>query len=218
MHEVRTDFGQRAKELLIYLRHVKFISENARSSTEQATAKSLRAAGYLLAYNLIEATARNTVSAVFDHLRAQGVPFDDLRNELKHLVLKHARARRPDDLVAKFRCIATDIVSQTFDPTEIFSGNVDARKLRYTAKGLGVHSTRASQAASDSLLHVKTHRNDLAHGNKTFAEIGRDTTIEDLRRDSVHAILFMREVIRSTETYLRKRDYLAINQRRRNAQ
>jgi hypothetical protein len=148
---------------------------------------------------------------VFDHLRVQSVGFDELRKELRIIVLKQARSLGTDDLATRVRSIATDIVTSTFDSDSAFSGNVDARELRRTAKRYGYATNRKTEAAASSLLIVKTHRNDLAHGNKTFADIGRDTTVEELRRHSLHAILYMREVIRQIEDYLDKQRYLAVN-------
>ena len=209
MHAVREDFYERAQELRIYLRHVQQVSERAKSPTELATAKSLRAAGYLLTYNLIEATARNAVTSVFDHLRNKVVTFDALNRQLKCILLTHAQDRNPDELAADLQSIATDLVAKAFDSKRLFSGNVDARKLRDMAKRVGYSVNQATRSAAPSLQIVKDYRNDLAHGNKTFAEVGRDATVEDLRKHAAHAIVYMREVIRNVDAYLTEQQYLA---------
>jgi hypothetical protein len=211
MHDVRTDFRERARELGMYLEHVKQVSDRAATASELATAKSLRAAGYLLTYNLIEATARNAVTSVFDHLRTNLVSFDDLTEQLKCILLAHAKRRKPDELAADLRSIATDIVAKAFDSNCLFSGNVDARELRKTAERVGYTTNHATRVASASLRIVKDHRNDLAHGNKTFAEVGRDATVEDLRKHAADAIRYMREMIQNIESYLSQQQYLASN-------
>lgn len=211
MHAVREDFYERARELGIYLRHVQQVSEQAKSATELATAKSLRAAGYLLTYNLIEATARNAVTSVFDHLRNKVVTFDALNGQLKCILLAHAQRRKANELANELQSIATDLVAKAFDSKRLFSGNVDARKLREMAEKVGYDVNRTTRNVALSLQIVKDHRNDLAHGNKTFAEVGRDATIEDLRGHAAHAIVYMREMIRNVEAYLTEQQYLASN-------
>ena len=38
--------------------------------------KTLKASGFLLLYNLVEATMRNGIEAIFDELQSQGVSYD----------------------------------------------------------------------------------------------------------------------------------------------
>jgi hypothetical protein len=211
MRAVREDFRQRVHELAVYLQHVGQISEHAATIKEHSTAKALRAGAYLLTYNLVEATARNAMTAVHDHLEIEGVSFDDLNLKLKRLILTQVRHRNPEKLAIAFGGIATDIVAVVFDPDHIFSGNVDARKLRESALQIGYRANRSAIAgvAAASLRIVKDHRNDLAHGNKTFTEVGRDATVEDIRKHAVYAVLYMREVLRNVESYLKSGDYLA---------
>jgi hypothetical protein len=211
MRAVRDDFRQRVSELAAYLRHVRRVSEQAVTIKEHATAKALRAGAYLLTYNLVEATARNAMVAVHDRLETEGVSFDDLNLKLKQLILTQARQCKPDKLAMAFGSIATDIVAKVFDPDRLFSGNVDAQKLRESARQFGYHTNRSAitGVAAASLRIVKDHRNDLAHGNKTFTEVGRDVTVEDLCKHAVYTILYMREVLRNVEIYLKNREYLA---------
>jgi hypothetical protein len=209
MNAVREDFRQRASELLVYLHHVVQVTESAQTDRQKALGRSLRAATYLVTYNLIEATARNTVRAVFDRLGGEAVSFDVLSLQLKRLLLAHAKLRSSDQLAVSFGSIATDIVTKVFDPSVLFAGNVDAKKLRETAKKVGYRPNWSTQSVAATLLTVKTHRNDLAHGNKSFDEIGRDATVTDLRNHVAGAIRYMREVMRNVEQFLANREYLA---------
>jgi HEPN superfamily protein len=73
----------------------------------------------------------------------------------------------------------SNVVIATFRKEELASGNVDARLIREIAKlyGFSVPSMK-----SDELLTVKTNRNDLAHGQKSFAEVGRDFDVARLEQ------------------------------------
>jgi len=209
MDAVREDLYQRAKELTSYLRHVGSVSECARSEPEKAIARSLRAAAYLITYNLVEATARNAVRAVFDRLKDESISFDRLTVQLKLLLLTHTRRKSPQALAEAFANIATDIVVKVFEPGALFSGNVDARTLRDTARKIGYKQNSTTGRAAPALLTVKNNRNDLAHGHKTFSDIGRDTTVPDLRMHAAQAIRYMCEVVRNIEKFVKDREYLA---------
>jgi hypothetical protein len=209
MDAVREDLCQRAKELRSYLRHVGDVSETARSGPERAIASSLRAAAYLITYNMVEATARNAVCAVFDRLKDEAISFDRLTIQLKRFLLAHARRKKPEELADAFTSIANDIVVKVFEPSDLFSGNVDARTLRRTAKQIGYKLNSTTRKAEPALLAVKNNRNDLAHGNKTFSEVGRDATVPDLRRHANQAILYMCEVMRNVERFVKNREYLS---------
>jgi hypothetical protein len=113
----------------------------------------LRAAGYLLTYNLIEATARNAVTSVFDHLRNKVVTFDTLNSQLKCILLTHAQRRNPDELAEELQSIATDLVAKAFDSKRLFSGNVDARKLREMAEKVVYASTKDTHRALKHRVH-----------------------------------------------------------------
>lgn len=58
--------------------------------------------------------------------------------------------------------------------------------------------------------YIKNSRNDLAHGNVTFATYGRDLTVSDLRRMADVTFDYLEFVIGRFEDFLRKRHYLDI--------
>lgn len=209
MDTVREDFLVRVREVIACVQHVQKVSETAIDDSAHQTARSLRATIYLVAYNMVEATARNAICAIFDHLHGEKVSFDAVRRELKELVLTQVRKKKPNDLASRLGAIAVDIVCAAFEPEELFAGNVDARKLRETAGQLGYESNVRSDGSA--LLTIKDHRNDLAHGIKTFADVGRDVSMQDLRKQVASAIWYMRGVIRNIAAFVDGKKYLASN-------
>ncbi len=137
--------------------------------------RTLKGAGFLLLYNLIEGTIRSAIEHIFAHISSHSVCFDDLNRDLKLIVLKNFKKKSPDKLIEQINQLSLDIISETFDANEIVSGNVDARKVRTLARNYGF-SSQSSPMTYDGydLLAIKTHRNDLAHGFKSFNEIGKD--------------------------------------------
>jgi hypothetical protein len=171
----------------------------------------LKASGFLLLYNLVEATMRNAIEAIFDELQNQGVSYDQIRPELKKIVLKNLKKRDPNEIFSSITTtISIDIIKAGFKKEDIFSGNLDSRKIRKTATEYGFsYLTNHSKTTNGSdLLTIKKNRNDLAHGSKSFAEIGKDQTVDDLLKIQYKTIRYLRKILENIEQYLLNRDYL----------
>ncbi|WP_414529471.1 MAE_28990/MAE_18760 family HEPN-like nuclease [Nodularia chucula] len=185
--------------------------------------KTLKATGYLLLYNLVEATMRNAIETIFDELKTKRVSFDEVREEIKKIVINHVRDRdiqTENDLLLGLRNISIDIISVTFDALvkkenkkRLFSGNVDAKAIRNTAKIYGFSSTTNNDKTRDGsdLLTIKTNRNDLAHGFKSFEEVGRNATADELLKIQKRVICYLREILKNIEIYISSQEYLQIN-------
>jgi hypothetical protein len=222
MNNVRVDFNGRAAEVK---RYFKFVTSVAKGTTKISIVgvgqdaptnaetdellKTLKASCYLLLYNLVESTMRNVVEAIFDRFRAENVRFDDCRNEIKKLVLLNFRARSPDKLLLRLTDIACHVVTETFEVKEVFSGNIDAKMIRETADRFGF--IPPTKEIGWMMRTVKDNRNDLAHGNKSFSDIGKDVTPDRLEeaRKQTFVVLFL--TIRNVSAYLNEKKYLACN-------
>ena len=58
--------------------------------------------------------------------------------------------------------ISVDVIVATFRKKELFSGNVDAKRIREVALQYGFQNPKKK---AKELLTVKANRNDLAHGD-----------------------------------------------------
>ncbi|WP_159790850.1 MAE_28990/MAE_18760 family HEPN-like nuclease [Sodalinema gerasimenkoae] len=171
--------------------------------------RTLKSAGFLLLYNLIEGTIRSSIQYIFDHISSKSVSFDDLRRDLKLIVLKNLRNKSPDKLIQSINQISLDIIAETFDANDIFSGNVDARKIKTLAKNYGFSSQSIPMTRDGAdLLDIKRQRNDLAHGIKSFNEIGKEIPSEELFRIKNRVIIYLKYLIINIESYLENQDYL----------
>jgi len=224
MTTVQLDFQKRALEVEGYFQFVegmitadadKLFSLHKASTMQPALSgdsmdslqKTLKATCYLLLYNLIESTMRNAVVEIFNELKTQDVSFDACRKELKLEVLKNFRKRSPEKILPVLLDFARYIVHGTFQSSEIFSGNLDARTIRETAERYGFEPPVKK---SWTLRAVKDLRNDLAHGVKSFADVGRDTTISDLELARVQTVEVLTETLANINEYLRQKRYLEV--------
>jgi hypothetical protein len=149
MNSVIVDFQTRSKEVEGYFRFVlRLAKQEVALQTNDGTdgysnheheelLKTFKATCYLLLYNLVESTMRNAIEAIFDELQAKRASFDNCREELRREILKNFKKRDTDKLLPKLLSLANDVVHETFERSETFAGNLDARMIRLTAKRFG---------------------------------------------------------------------------------
>lgn len=217
------DFDERAQEVSSYFLLVKNLEQGSiklsmgndnKQKTKNINAeltKTLKATGFLLLYNLIESTMRNAIQAIFDDIANQRVSYNDLRYEIKKVIIRGLKKNKStDSLIQNINNIALDIISASFDEAQLFSGNIDAREIKDTAKSYGFSyqtNARKTQNGND-LLKIKTNRNNLAHGFESFEEVGRDTTAVELWQIKKRVICYLREILQNIENYISKQEYL----------
>jgi len=217
------DFTERSKEVSKYFIFLKSLEQGTTKLSmdgkgnsskikeiDPELLKTLKASGFLLLYNLVEATMRNIIEAIFDELKSERISYDEIRPELKKVVLKNLKKRNSDDVFSNITAISVDIITAGFDKKDLFSGNLDGKKIRETAAEYGFsHLTDHVKTGDGSdLLTVKANRNDLAHGIKSFAEIGRDKTADELLEIKNKVIRYLKQILKNIETYLDNKEYL----------
>ncbi|BAT51825.1 hypothetical protein NOS3756_07550 [Nostoc sp. NIES-3756] len=217
------DFDERAQEVSRYFLFLKNLEQgsiklsmgNAKNpktkSINNNLEKTLKATGFLLLYNLVESTMRNAIITIFDDFQSKSVSFDDVTDKIKKIIIKNFKENNSTDVLLKsINNISCDIIYRTFDKEKLFSGNLDARRIRDTSEMYGFScKTNAKKTKNGSdLLRVKTNRNDLAHGFKSFEEVGRNATADELLEIQKRVICYLKEILENIEIYLSKQDYL----------
>jgi MAE_28990/MAE_18760-like HEPN len=217
------DFNERAKEVSQYFVLLKNLEQESIKLSMEGRGgnikikeitpdllRTLKASGFLLIYNLVEATMRNAIESIFDDLRNNRVSYDEIRPELKKIVFKNLKKRSYDDIHLSIQAISVDIIDASFDREDLFSGNIDGRKIKATAIEYGFsYTTNARNTGNGAdLLNVKTNRNALAHGFKSFAEVGRDKTADELLEIKSRVVKYLREILQNIDLYLTNKEYL----------
>lgn len=218
------DFNERAKEVSKYLMFIKSLEQettqlsigiNAKNKIRKIDSdleKTLKAAGFLLLYNLIESTMRIAIETIFDELSKEDVSFDDIRKELKVLIINNIKSKYlgVDTLLTNIEKIAVDIISASFDKERLFSGNLDAKKIKKTAEIYGFSCKTNSRKTGDGrdLLTIRTNRNNLAHGWTSFKDAGKDVSADELLEIKKKVVCYLREILQNVEAYLANKEYL----------
>ncbi len=145
MERVLEGFDERAKEVSDYFaflreleqQEVKLIKDGNISKIDTELAKTLKATGYLLLYNLVESTLRDAIESIFDKIQTRNISFDNLKIEFKKMVWKNIKKRNVEKLTTKITILSQHIIRESFDTNDLFSGNVDAKKMNLLKKSGG---------------------------------------------------------------------------------
>lgn len=156
---------------------------------------------------------RNSIEAIFDEFKNQAISFDRLKPAIKMIVIQNMKNRSPKKIYLHINQISTDIVTATFERQELFSGNVDSRLIKELAQKYGFsYKTEFTKTKNgQNLVVVKSNRNDLAHGLKSFEEVGRDKTIDELLEIKDEVIEYLRQILENIKIYLDNQEYLEVN-------
>ncbi len=224
MEPVRVDFEKRVSEIETFFHHLKKIeslkeSKLAGSKRSQAEAtrlteleKILKANAFLLLYNLIESTIRQALIATTDHIAAQRLTYSKVKNQIQKLWIKtkhkNFQSLSTASIFSILETLPDEIVELSFEEKLASGGNLDARKIRELAEQYGFSSSLHHRARDGvSLFQIKKRRNDLAHGLASFAECGRQYSIQDVVAMKQETIVYLRSIIRNLTSYLQENQF-----------
>ena len=212
-----SEFRERRAEVFSYLAMLKLAerySSDMAASSKRRREKHLsllRATTLLILYNAIEASARSAIEAIYDEFSAKTPAFGDLKETIRRRIVSDFKNNVRSETGSQMRNIAEEIVLAGFDGRKIFSGNVDAREIRKVAERYDIDVTGSDfnrTMNGQKLVEVKDKRNDLAHGRKSFAAVGREYTSNDVIHICKVSLAFMDHVLDRVSDYLEKESFL----------
>ncbi len=205
---VKHIFEERKAEIEVYF---DFLKNYNSTGADDNLFKILKSNLLLMLYNLVESSMSNAIEAIHNNIHSNTISFNLLKNNFKSLIIKNTKQINPNDLISKIKDIATDIVKHSFKKDELFSGNVDSRKIKELGSQYGFNSDTdyAKTKHGTHLVTIKGKRNDLAHGVFSFAEVGKEYPIEDLEDMKDTTICYISEILDNIESYLLNREYCA---------
>jgi len=190
--------------------------------------KVLKANGFLLIYNLVEAVTRISLIEFLNSITKSKVPFKKLNQDIQRLWVANKRfadksiKNKSEEVI--FQELYDEIVSNTVisfttelknDKGELvkefveLSGNVDARKIRKLASKYGFDSNvgNANEKAGADLEVIKTKRNYLAHGRITFVECGKGYSVRQMCDYKDNAIIYLEKILSNIESHIDGKKY-----------
>lgn len=180
---------------------------------------TLRSTTYLLLYNLIESTVYNAIESIFDEINDNGLKYFDVLEDIQtywlNNVYEHDEKKKKETIIETIKGIAVKIFNDTITLTSNrtkFGGSLDAKKIFKTADSMKIDVTNLRKIYNKNthgqiLLDIKQKRNWLAHGDKSFRDIGGSTTFEQLKEAKSYVISFLKEFIDSVQKYIDEEQY-----------
>ncbi|MDI9334649.1 MAG: MAE_28990/MAE_18760 family HEPN-like nuclease [Cytophagales bacterium] len=232
----RASFTERSTEVELYFDFLKNIiddkaqlifpsrgqASNASAATKAIPIKlshTLKANGYLLLYNLVEATIVNAIEDIHAQIKADAlIDADKLVHSLTRQTLDRFKGKgsatidQPVNKLLLSHWLDDHQKSVENNQHPVLLGNVDAKRIREAADLYGFQvatkTTNTSVAtAGERLVEVKDKRNELAHGRVPFAECGRDTILPNLITIKEAVLIYLNDVLLSIESYLSEKKY-----------
>jgi hypothetical protein len=186
---------------------------------------TLKANLVLLLYSAMEATLVQLLDEMYDAIGANCSSADVLNAQLLRVVLKTVKKDSKSTVLLSVSPLHTSLFRYWMDDwksrtsgkdkrVDGISGSVDSLVFYEHLKKYGV----VAQTTNDrppahltdiSLQKVKTNRNELAHGEKSFTDLGRDLAVPTLETDSLAVFDTLRKIAAEVDNYLLGRRYLA---------
>jgi hypothetical protein len=218
------DFEKRTKEINLYFKHLQLLDiENAKIYLENRPRKKyfkanielikvLKANTFLLLYNLVESSIKQSITEIYDSITNDNLTYDEVIDEIKKIYIKenHASFKNLgiDNIFRTINSLSTEIIDIQFNSDKIISGNIDGRKVREFAAIYGFSDRSHIRANNGNKLHiVKLQRNNLAHGNVSFAECGRTYSTEEIEIIKNEVILFLRSILKNIDKFIDSKKY-----------
>lgn len=218
MENTKSEYKKRLHEVELYFKVIELLDKgdcvinctdilgvNVSQKIDAELSKILKANGFLLLYNLIEATIRNSIDAILVSMHNSKVTFGSLTDNLRRLWIrqefKHIDSSEILSLTNKI--INNEILTFKAECVNI-SGNIDAKKIREISKQFGCNELKDGR----DLATIKEKRNKLAHGESTFSEIGKDYTMAELVDFKDKTKEYLSNVLKEIETYINDKTYL----------
>ena len=209
MLSVKATFNDRVKEIDIYYN---FLDSHLSSAADEDLKKILKSNLILMLYNLVESSISNAIEEIHIDIHRNFVSFNILKSELKKVLIRFLKSEKgpsPDNFILHMSDIAIDIVKRCFKKQKISNGNIDNYSIRDLGKNYGFNSNTTYSLTRNGLClaDIRGRRNDLAHGTFSFTEVGKEYSIEDLKKMKDETFNYLTEIIHNIDSYLKNQDY-----------
>ena len=166
----------------------------------------------MMLYNSVESTVTELLTYIHDEISSY--PFSKLNRNIQNMMLDFFWSKKNTENIFDIFSDKEKFPSydKYIEKINLFSGNLDARKINEICKKYGIgHLTNKKQ---NSLLEIKTKRNQLAHGEKLYKVACRDMTVYDIKKliDAVYENLF--ELNNNVKKYIENKEFLCNNDKK----
>jgi len=168
---------------------------------------------FLILYNLIESTVRNSIIEIYTKIEDDEITFEKLSKNLQKIWIKQTTDKLKeknfkDETIRDYilslanEILKKETIKLAKDKMD-FTGNLDACKIRELADKIGFEKAVNGR----NLLAIKNKRNRLAHGEQTFYDAGKDYSVRQLNELKNETFAYLSEIITNIENFIVDKKY-----------
>lgn len=224
----------RARELKVYLRFLQMALEKdalisasdgrRQLQLDKALTHTLKANVSLLLYSVMEACMVQLLDEMHEAIGINCQGTDQLNAQLMSMVARHFQANTTAMAQGNIRSPLQEYLfrvwlsdwqdrSQREKREAGLSGSVDGLAIFNQLRRFGVFTADQKKPpprlTHSALQNTKGRRNQLAHGELSFSELGQGLAFEELRQDVLAVFRTLRRVASEVNAFLQERRYLA---------
>jgi len=219
------EFEKRVEEIDFYLGgleglyQLKDNIEHKEKYVEDSFLTMLQSNTFLMIYNLVESTIMSGIMEIYENLNQEEITYRMARHEIQNIwfTFKHSQVYDKEAHYNSYKKKASEIITAILTDEIIvlneravsISGNLDAEQIRKICTDHGIHYELDVRSRGGLVLSdVKARRNELAHGNISFVECGRNYTVTQLKEIKDETVIFLKDVLQGVQNYYNTKQYL----------
>lgn len=182
--------------------------------------RTLKANAYLLLYNTVEAVMSQLLEEIHTEVHESEVNLDDLNHKLYVLVIKTLNKEGSANIDVGFSHPSSRAIVKYWledykkrvkkNKNPHFSGNLDSDAIKGIGLKYGFFNGEEAvdkKLSSDALSTVRDYRNKLAHGEYSFAEIGKWRSFLEVETDAKSTLEILQNTIDLVNEFLIAKQY-----------
>ena len=181
----------------------------------------LKANLFLLLYNLVESSFKKSLESICLNITNEEITYVKVIPEIRKMWINKQyknfestcviprEMKKSEFIMDKIDNIAQDIIDIKFDNE--LSGNVTTKHIKDLTMQYGLQSNEILEKEATSLFIIKNKRNNLAHGNESFSECGRDYTLGKLEEIKIESVDYMRFILTHIKEFVVTKQYMIEN-------
>lgn len=205
-------YNKKKKELEDHFASLKASDAALKSVSSRNLLIISKAATIIMLYGCVEALIVEAFSALRSDIEKRRLTYTQLSNKVREawIISEFSYVATKDVAheyyIKKTRNLINSATSHiTFNGNFVSSGNINGAKLRKYCEQYGIHfDTRNITNELGVLDDLVNSRNDLAHGDVSFYECGRQITINDLVYKKNCVIKVLEQFVDSFTNYISK--------------
>jgi len=214
MSDLQIFFDERKQEVDTFIQFIGRVEEQSIYTEE---IKILKSQAILMLYNLIEGTVNKGIETIFNKVSDEALSHHEASHQIRIIWLRYFKLHLDDggqhvDRLSSFDSFINQQINiniaefRKTNPSYFKGGSLDSAAIKSILKKFTIEF----DAFEYKLQEIKEERNFLAHGEKSFTEIGQSKTVAEVKETMSKVIEFLSLYVAEIEKYLNEELYRSI--------